>query len=249
MKVVINKVDQNNFVAFINRLKVIDSFVYFKIKGDQVISSAYLPQRDAVKHHRLPITEVFQIDASQLTTDKDLKVAFFDANKIIEAFKQFEYDSIQAEIEFVENEEDCVASTFKIFNEELEITLACSEPSLGYKDLTDAQLQSIFNTDGAEVNFELSYTDASKIKSLFNLDKDETFAITTSKNGVRIKGKSYNKLINPSSVSDAKVVVYKKYLNLFDKEDYSTYVFNNRVVLRSKDSNTLLTIATCQSAE
>ena len=35
MKVVINKVDQNNFVAFINRLRVIDSFVYFKIKDEQ----------------------------------------------------------------------------------------------------------------------------------------------------------------------------------------------------------------------
>lgn len=249
MKVVINKVDQNNFVAFINRLKVIDSFVYFKITNEQIISSAYLPQRDAVKHHRLPINEVFQIEASQITTEKDLKVAFFDANKIIEAFKQFEYDSIQAEIEFVENDEDCVASTFKIFNEDLEITLACSEPSLGYKDLTEAQLQNIFNIEGAEVNFELSYTDASKIKSLFNLDKDETFAINTSKDGVRIKGKSYNKLINSTGVSKSNVVVYKKYLNLFDKEDYSTFIFNNRVVLRSKDSNTLLTIATCQTAD
>lgn len=249
MKVVINKVDQNNFVAFINRLRVIDSFVYFKIKDEQIISSAYLPQRDAVKHHRLPISEVFQIDASQLTTDKDLKVAFFDAGKIIEAFKQFEYDSIQAEIEFVENDEDYVASTFKIFNDELEIVLACSEPSLGYKDLTESQLQNIFMTEGAEVNFDLSFTDTSKIKSLFNLDKDETFAISTSKEGVRIKGKSYNKLINSTSVSKANVTVYKKYLNLFDKEDYSTYVFNNRVVLRSKDSNTLLTIATCQSTD
>jgi len=59
MKVVINKVDQNNFVAFVNRLKVIDSFVYFKLKGDQIISSAYLPQRDAVKHHTIPVSELF----------------------------------------------------------------------------------------------------------------------------------------------------------------------------------------------
>jgi hypothetical protein len=249
MKVVINKVDQNNFVAFVNRLKVIDSFVYFKLKGDQIISSAYLPQRDAVKHHTIPVSELFQIDASQLLTEKDLKIAFFDANKLIEAFKQFEYDSIQAEIEFVENEEDCVASTFKIFNDELEITLACSEPSLGYKDLTESQLQNIFNTEGSEVTFDLSYTDVSKIKALFNLDKDETFSISTSKEGVRIKGKSYNKIVNPTSVAKANVLVYKKYLNLFDKEDYSTYLFNNRVVLRSKDSNTLLTIATCQNAD
>lgn len=251
MKVVINKVDQNNFVAFINRLRVIDSFVYFKIKDEQIISSAYLPQRDAVKHHRLPISEVFQIDASQLTTDKDLKVAFFDAGKIIEAFKQFEYDSIQAEIEFVENDEDCVASTFKIFNDELEIVLACSEPSLGYKDLTDSQIQAIFNIDAANYVFDMDYTATSKVRSLFGLDKEETFTITTNKDGVRMKGKTYNYLVTDGFEGEngKDVTLFKKYLALLDKEDYSANVMDNRVVLRSKDSETLLTIATCQTAE
>jgi len=59
MKLHIDKVDQNNFIGFVNRLKLIDSFIYFKIKGDQVVSSAYLPQRDAVKHNALPLGEIF----------------------------------------------------------------------------------------------------------------------------------------------------------------------------------------------
>lgn len=248
MKVTISKVDQNSFVTFVNRLKVIDSFIYFKIKDERVISSAYLPQRDAVKHHQVPLNEIF-ILKDKIETTKELKVAFFDAAKLIEAFKQFEYDAIQAEIEFIENDEDCVASSFKIFNDELEITLACSEPSLGFKDLTESQLQTIFNTDGADVTFDMSHSEVSKIKSLFGLDKDETFTISSSKEGVRIKGKSYNKLINTVSAAKSNAIIYKKYLNLFDKEDYAANVFSNRVVLRSKDSNTLLTIATCQSAD
>ena len=36
-------------------------------------------------------------------TEKELKIAFFDASKITEAFKQFDYESIQGVIEFVEN--------------------------------------------------------------------------------------------------------------------------------------------------
>jgi hypothetical protein len=248
MKVTISKVDQNNFVAFVNRLKVIDSFIYFKIKNDTIISSAYLPQRDAVKHLQFPLSEVFVIE-EPIATTKELKVAFFDATKLIDAFRQFEFEGIQAEIEFIENEEDFVASTFKIFNDELEITMSCSEPSLGYKDLTESQLENIFNIDGADVQFDMTYTDVSKIKSLFGLDKDETFSISSSKEGVRVKGKSYNKLINTTQASKSNVTVYKKYLNLFDKEDYAANVFSNRVVLRSKDSNTLLTIATCQSSD
>ena len=46
-----------------------------------------------------------------------------------------------------------------------------------------------------------------------------------------------------------KVTLFKKYLNLLDKEDYTANVMDNRVVLRSNESETLLTIATCQSPE
>ena len=250
MNISINKVDQNNFTSFVNRLKVIDTFVYFKIKDGVVVSSAYLPQRDAVKHHRVPLDHVFQIE-SMPETDKELKIAFFDASKLTDAFKQFEYDAIQAEVTFVENEEDFVATSFRIFNDELEITLACSDPSLGYKDLTDQQIQGIFNVDGTACKFDMDYTTLTKVRSLFGLDKEETFSIEANGKGVKLTGSTYNMLVTPDYDGDqgTKVTLFKKYLNLLDKEDYTAHVLGNRVVLRSQDSETLLTIATCETAE
>lgn len=251
MKIKIDKVDQNNFIGFVNRLKVIDTFIYFKIKDGVVQASAYLPQRDAVKHHRIPVGQVFQLEEDAINTTKELKIAFFDAGRLTDAFKQFEFGNIQAEIEFVENEEDFVATEFRIFNNELEIKLACSEPSLGYKDLTDAQIAGIFNIDAANYVFDMDYTATSKVRSLFGLDKEETFTIATNGDGVRMKGKTYNYLVTDSyqGSNPGNVTLFKKYLNLLDKEDYSANVMDNRVVLRSKDSETLLTIATCQTAE
>lgn len=251
MKIKIDKVDQNNFIGFVNRLKVIDTFIYFKIKDGVVQASAYLPQRDAVKHHRIPVGQVFQLEEDAINTTKELKIAFFDAGRLTDAFKQFEFGNIQAEIEFVENDEDFVATEFRIFNNELEIKLACSEPSLGYKDLTDAQIAGIFNIDAANYVFDMDYTATSKVRSLFGLDKEETFTIATNGDGVRMKGKTYNYLVTDSyqGSNPGNVTLFKKYLNLLDKEDYSANVMDNRVVLRSKDSETLLTIATCQTAE
>ena len=251
MKITINKVDQTNFINFINRLKVIDTFVYFKIKNGVVQASAYLPQRDAVKHHRLPIGQVFQVEEDSISTDKELKVAFFDAKKLTDAFKQFEYDSIQGELEFIENEDDFVATSFRIYNDELEITLACSEPSLGYKDLTDAQIQTIFNVEDANYKFDMDYTTLNKVRSLFGLDKEETFSIEANGKGVKLTGNTYNMLVTPDYDGDSsgKVTLFKKYLNLLDKEDYTANVLDNRVVLKSNDSETLLTIATCSTAE
>jgi len=251
MKISIEKVDQNNFIGFVNRLKVIDSFIYFKIKNGVVQASAYLPQRDAVKHHRIPVGNVFQIEEGTINSTKELKIAFFDAGRLIEAFRQFEFGNIQAEIEFVENEEDFVATEFRIFNNELEITLSCSEPSLGYKDLTDSQIASIFNLDSANYVFDMDASVSNKIRSLFGLDKEETFTISANTDGVRIKGKTYNYLVTNtySGSNPTSVILFKKYLNLLDKEDYVANVMDNRVVFRSKDSETLLTIATCQTPE
>jgi len=250
MKITINKVDQNSFTSFINRLKVIDSFVYFKIKDGVVQASAYLPQRDAVKHHRVPVEHMFQI-AEPITTEKELKIAFFDATKLTDAFKQFEYDSIQGEIEFIENADDFVATSFRIFNDELEINLACSEPSLGYKDLTDSQIATIFNVEEANYKFDMDLSTLNKVKSLFGLDKEETFSIEANGKGVKLTGNTYNMLVTPDYDGKAggKVTLFKKYLNLLDKEDYTANVMDNRVVLRSNESETLLTIATCQTAE
>lgn len=250
MKIQINKVNQQHFIDFVNKLKVIDSFIYFKIKNETVQAAAYLPQRDAVKHHRLPVGEIFQIEEG-INTNKELKIAFFDASRLTDAFKQFEHDSIQGELEFIENEEDFVASKFRIFNDELEITLACSEPSLGYKDLTDSQIQAIFDISGANYKFDMDYTTLSKAKSVFSLDKDETFSINVDNTGIRFKGKTYNMLVTPDYDGNPikNITLFKKYLNLLDKEDYTAHVLDNRVVLRSNDSETLLTIATCQTAE
>ena len=40
----------------------------------------------------------------------------------------------------------------------------------------------------------------------------------------------------------------EKYLGLLDKEEYTAHVSSNKVVFDSNDSETLLTISTCQTA-
>jgi len=249
MKIQISNVNQTSFTEFVNRLKSIDTFLYFKLRKGNVESAVYLPQRDAVKMHSLPISEIFTVQG-ELPEGKEIKIAFFDATKVLDAIKMFQNDQISAEIELIENEEDFVASTVKLFNQELEITLICSEPTLGFKDLTDSQIETIFSREGSEFDFTLDTFTLGKIRSLFSLDKDDTFEINANGSGVRVKGKTYNyQAGNEYNGAAGKAILYKKYLNLLDREEYAVFVSGNKVVMKSNDSNTILTIATCQSAE
>ena len=117
MKLQINRIDQHALTGFINRVKLIDSFVYMKINNGQIESTVYLPQRDAVKHHSVEANSIFQVDEWP-ETDKEMKIAFFEGSKVIDALKHFESDAIKGELEFVENEGELVASTLRIFNDE-----------------------------------------------------------------------------------------------------------------------------------
>lgn len=247
MKLVIDRVDQHALTDFINRVKLIDSFIYMKMDANRITSAVYLPQRDAVKYHAVNTDAIFKLP-SVPETDKEMKIAFFDGAKVIDAIKHFDSDAIKGEIEFIENDEDFVASTLRLFNDELEIILSCSEPSLGFKDLTTDQISGIFSKDGSEFNFELDTYAIGKVKNLFTLDKDETFAIKANGSGVNVKGKSFNVVINPESNGNGEVTVYKKYLNLLDKEEQNVYISSSKVVFASKDSETLLTVSTCQTA-
>lgn len=247
MKLQIDRIDQHAFINFVNKLKLIDSFIYFKIKDNNVISTVYLPQRDAVKHHSVPFGSIFQTQEVP-SLDKELKIAFFDAGRIVDAFKQFEADAIRCEIEFIENEQDLVASAFRIYNDELEITLSCSEPSLGFKDLTSDQVDAIFSKEQSAFQFPIDNHSINRLKSLFNLEKDETFDIKSNGNGVEVKGKTFNVVISQSADGDGNATLYKKYLSLLDKEEYNVHVSPNKVVFDSTESDTLLTISTCQTA-
>ena len=247
MKLKIDRIDQHALTEFINRVKLIDSFIYMKVADGRVKSVVYLPQRDAVKSHSVDVSEIFQI-SEWPDTDKEMKIAFFEGSKVIDAIKHFDHDAIKGEIEFIENDEDLVASTFRIFNDELEITLSCSEPTLGFKDLTEAQVEAIFARDNGKFDFALDTHMLGKVKNLFSLDKEETFNIKSDVAGVNVDGKSFKVVVNPAANGTGKVTVYKKYLNLLDREEQTVYVSDSKVVFQSNNSDTLLTISTCQTA-
>ena len=87
-----------------------------------------------------------------------------------------------------------------------------------------------------------------KVKNLFSLDKEETFGIKSDVSGVNVDGKSFNVLLTPDTSGNGNVTVYKKYLNLLDKEEQTVFVSGSKVVFESNDSTTLLTVSTCQTA-
>jgi hypothetical protein len=252
MKINLTRIDAEAMISFISKLTSIDKFVYLKVADENLVSSVYLPERDAVKVQSVLFNEIFSFENKP---DKDLKISFFNGSKVLEALRNFsnvDNDELTGEIECAEIEGEYIATKISVQSSNLRITVACSDPTLGFMDLSTDQIKAIFNKKDVMFDFDLEPFMQSKISSLFNLDKDsDTFKIQYTNDAVRIKGDSYDAKITQTDASSVEsgveVMLYKKYFSLLDKEAYTVSVCPNKLIFKSKDSNTLLTVSVCSN--
>ena len=242
METKIEKIDGYELGSFIKKLLPIDKFIFIKIDQENTVSSVYFPEKDAVK--------LVTVKTSELLTgsfDKPVKVSFYNGTKVVEALSHFNSD-IRGKVKYSELDSEYMASDFIIENNDLRIDLACADPSLSFMELSKDEMSRAFSTDNAMFEFDLLTTHVDRMKSLFNLDKeDETFTVYINEKGVSVKGNSYDSLLTGkyegSPSNGDKVVIYKKYLSLLDKENYKVIICENKVVFKSLDTDTLLTVA------
>lgn len=242
METTIKKINGYELSSFVKKLLPIDKFIFMKIGNQETVSSVYFPERDAVKLVSSPTKDIFDSEI-----DAPLKVSFYNGNKVIDALGHFNGD-IQGKIRCIEYDGELMATDFILENEDLQISLACTDPSLSFMEMSKDETDRAFGTDANMFQFDLLTTHVDKMKSLFNLDKEEDiFTLYTSEKGIGIKGTSYDATLCHSYETNtdvgSKVIIYKKYINLLDKENYRVIVCDNKVVFRSLDTNTYLTVA------
>lgn len=244
--ITIQRIKINEFSTFIKKLLPIDRFIYLKINTSNIVSCCYLPERDAVKLQSIPVGEIFESDS---LPDKEFKMSFLNGQHTIEALRHFTGQQVSAEISYRELGTDLVACNLKLISDELTIDLPCADPSLGFQDMTSEQIKTVFSTDDNMFVFDVQPFHIEKLNSLFSLEKEhETFKVAIDQSGIKFKGETYDSLVTASeAATEAEVVLYKKYVGLLDKESYHVTICNHKAVWRSLDSETMLTIATCQA--
>jgi hypothetical protein len=248
MELKLEKIDNYELSSFIKKLIPIDKFIFLKIGKENMVSSVYFPERDAVKLVNVPSKDVLKGDIK-----KPIKVSFYNGSKVIDALSHFGGD-IKGSIKYSELDGELMASDFVLQNDDLQISLACADPSLSFMEMSKEETNRAFGTDSRLFEFDLLTTHVDKMKSLFNLEKEEdTFTLKLSEKGVSVKGNTYDAVLSHSYEGEADngthVIIYKKYINLLDKENYRVIVCSNKVVFKSLDTNTHLTVAVAISDE
>lgn len=252
-KIIIDKLNSAVFSNFIKRLLSIDKFIYLKIENNNIISNVYLPEHDAIKQQIISISTLFEMDESQLNNNI-FKISFYNGNRVIDALKSFGTEDIKAEITFSKIDSNWIATSFLITNNNKtdKIKLPCADPAINFMDLTKDQIESIFNDNGKFFKFVLDDVNINKLNNRLNLEKDiDIFQIELKDNDVYLKSPNgtYETLVGTAqeAYEEESVQLYKRYLNLLDGETYECSVCHNKIILKSNESLTMISIATCQS--
>jgi hypothetical protein len=244
-KLIVQRVKVEAFSNFIEKVLSIDKFIYIKVAEGNMTSNCYLPERDAVKLHSVPVDEILETES---LPDKQLKIAFLNGSHTVDALKHFVGTTVSAEINYKLIGDEYIAISIDLISDELTVTLPCSDPSLGFMDMSVDQIKAVFDTSNPIFTFDVQPFNIDNLNSLFRLEKEnEVFNILNNNTGIRFKGKTYNRLVTEENATpnETSITFYKRYLNFLDKESYNVSVFEHKAVWRSLDSNTLLCIATC----
>jgi hypothetical protein len=243
MEIDLAEINGYEFSNFIKKLLPIDKFIFMKVGKEYTLSSVYLPERDAVKLVTVKTEDLFGAD----TIETPVKVSFYNGTKVNDALAHFGA-SIRGSIKYDEQDGENMAGDFTIGSDDLEINLACADPSLSFMEMTKDEMKRAFSTEESVFEFDLLTTHVDRMKSLFSLDKEEeVFTLYVGDRGISVKGTSYDALLSQnyegSGGVGSKVTIYKKYLQLLDKENYRVVVCENKLVFKSLDTNTQLTVA------
>ena len=244
MELKIKKINGIEFQAFVKKLLSIDKFIFMKLSADQVTSSVYLPQKDAVKFTTVKTSEMFELEEAP---SAPIKISFFNGNKVIDALSFFG-EEISAKVNYQKMGEDLIATDFAVQDENLKINLYCADPSLNFMEMTDDEIKRAFGATNKLFSFELLTVHVDKMKSLFKLEDDrELFKFKVSDKGVHVAGDRYDAVLTHqveiSSEETTEVSMYKKYIPILDKENYKVIVCENKAIFKSLDTNTILTVA------
>jgi hypothetical protein len=242
MKVKIKKVSVLQFSGLIKKMLLMDSSLYINMNSENVWSSVYTPTKDVVKNYSIETKEVFQFEDY---LEETVKLSFFSGQRLLNCIGFFDPHHLSMEITTFRDDDEGVYYADKVIlkDQKLKIEIHCQDISLGFTSMTEDQVKRAFDESTSLFGFQFGKDDFNKITSLFSMDKSELFQISGEADGVHIKTEAFDIVVDDSQkLSGVQKQTFKSFFDKLDKENYSIYVCENKLILKSQESSTRIAL-------
>jgi len=243
------------FTNWLRRFASIDNSLLLEIdeKSSTFISKTYNEERSVVK------MSTIKFDDAGLTTKlnkdpKRIKIGIFNIPRLIKVIDQFN----DMEFTITVNYQDLVGDdsnvqyageSILLRNKNLKMSVDCTSLNI-FKYITDDLFKNSIATVDVLGSFELTKSNIEKINSLCTLDSDHKFIEFKFKdNEVFVSGKTFDLTICKIEKVSTSLSVFKEQYSNIDVENYNVELGEDRLVFKSKDSDTTCVLSMTTDTE
>lgn len=235
----------NNLIVFLKKLKMVDRSVILELEGSDFFAKVRTPDKSVIKYVGTKIDDFFEGD----TTDQRVKIGILEMGKLIDVFKYFgPEEETFMEINAQALDGQLVSTGFRVYSSSINIKFKCADISL-LSYIPDNIQKSIHTTEGAIISFNVSKESFAKLSSLTTIENnsEELLNFEVHSSGLSVKGNSFQyNIIKGSALEgyseDAAYSIYKNQFNFIDQENSSFHVQENRIVVISEESDSIIAI-------
>ena len=240
------------FTSWLKRFASVDNSLLLEIDTDtqQFLAKTYNAEKSVVKFSKISFKESgLELEGKtniKELSNKRIRVGLYHLPRLIKSIDHFlssEF-SFGFKYEDVIGENEGLAGTdIQLKNPILKMNIKCTSLHI-FKYITD----NVFLTKIAKliplVNFELPNLQIEKINSLCGLDNEYRFIdFKTKSTNLTVKGKTFELIISESAKTESAISIYKLQFDKLDIENYSVEMSNEKLVFKSKDSDTITVIS------
>lgn len=233
-----------SLIVFLKKVKIVDKSVILEVEGDEFFAKVRTPDKSVIKYVGSSVGDFFEGDREI----SRIKIGIMEIGKFIDVFKYFGPEE-ETNIEFTAQPLDgeYAATGFKVYSSSINIKFKCADISL-LSYIEDKIQKVIHSTDGAEISFDLTKETFSKLSSLTTIENnaEELLNFEVNDQGVTVKGNSFQYNIIkeklPNYTKNINCTIYKNQFNFIDSENSSFHIQENRIVVVSKESDSIIAI-------
>ena len=235
----------SNLIVFLKKLKMVDRSVILELEGQDFFAKVRTTDKSVIKYVGSRIEDFFEGDSSP----SRVKIGIMEIGKFIDVFKYFgpeEETFIEILAQTLENE--LVATGFRVYSPSINIKFKCADISL-LSYIEDNIQKMIHSKDGAFISFHFTKENFTKLSSLTTIENnaEELLDFQVHSKGLSVKGNSFQyNIIKDAPLEgykkDEGYSIYKNQFNFIDQENSSFYIQENRIVVISDESNSIIAI-------
>jgi hypothetical protein len=241
------------FTGWLKRFSTIDKSLLLEI--DQVNSTftakTYNEERSVVKMSSIKFDDAgFLVKAS--IDPKRVKVGLYNISHLTKIMDQFNDVEFSLTVEYQEligeNDTQYAGEKLLLKNKMLKMNVDCTSLNI-FKYISDDLFKNTIAAVEAVGTFELSKANIEKINTLNNLDDSDercmVFKIGDKK--TLVSGKSYELVIEENKIKEeSSLSIFKDQYATIDVENYDVDLGDDRLVFKSKESDTITVISEAQ---